>query len=292
MSIQQIKKSQITRCFNRAASTYDEVAIIQRCTTKEILRRLEMIKLSPTYILDVGCGTGYGMQLLEKQYPAATVIGLDISPVMLRQAYAKKRWWKKRALVLADAFEIPIRDASIDLIYANFLLPFCDDLATLLSTWYRLLKPGGLLMFTTLGPDTFKELRHSWAEVDNNMHVQSFLDMHDIGDLLLETQFLDPVIDISFFTLTYPTIAAMVKDFKQQGIHNFDAHRINHLCGKKRFQHFSQAYAKYKNANNALPLTCEVIYGHAWRLKHESAVTHKSEVITISANKIGRIINK
>jgi malonyl-CoA O-methyltransferase len=186
---------------------------------------------------------------------------------MLKMAAKKQSWFGKRAdFVCAEASQLPFADACCDLIYASLVLQWCEDLDATLLEWRRLLKPHGLLLFSTLGPDTLKELRAAWSEVDEFNHVNRFLDMHDVGDALIRAGFVEPVLDVEHLTLTYGDAPSLMRDLKRIGAHNVTAGRRRGLMGSGRLAAFTTAYERFRR-DGRLPATYEVVYGTAWAPK-------------------------
>ena len=257
----------VQHSFERAASTYDRVAILQYEVGSRMLERLDLIRISPQTIIDVGCGTGIVTTTLLKKYRKANVLGLDIAPAMLRIARKRAPWphklMRKLACICADAQSLPLANASCDMVISNLMLPWCNDPDSVFHEFRRVLTPGGLLLFSTLGPDTLKELRRSWAAVDAYQHVNAFIDMHDIGDALIRVGLAEPVMDVELITLTYSDVATLMQDLKQSGAHNVLAGRPPGLMGKDRLQAMYKAYEQFRQ-NGVLPATYEIVYGHAW----------------------------
>lgn len=253
--------------FERAAVQYDAAAVLQREISKRLLERLEYIKLQPQRILDLGAGTGLSLSGLCQRYPAAHVYALDIARNMLLEARKKQTWlqrWRRPVqFITADAEALPLADASIDLLFSNLTLQWCVELQRTFDEFRRVIKPGGLLMFTTFGPDTLKELRDCWSQVDGYTHVNRFIDMHDIGDALVRSHFAEPVMDMEMITMTYTDVASIMQDLKTIGAHNVTRGRARNLTGKGKLQQLVASYEQFRN-NGVLPVSYEVIYGHAW----------------------------
>ncbi len=278
-------KAQVQATFNRAADSYDGAAIVQLEVCKRLLERLDYIKIKPQIILDLGTGTGQGVQGLAEQYPEAGLIAMDLAPRMLhkcRQRLKPSGLTDKlrRAIranryhyVCADAERLPLPDASVDLIFSNLTIQWCTDLVQLFQEFRRVLKPGGLLLFTTFGTDTLKELRASWAAVSDKVHVNEFTDMHDIGDILYNVQTENPVMDSERIVLNYPSVKKIMLDLKAVGAHNQNRGRETALTGKQRFKAMLEQYEQFKTADG-YPLTYEVVYGHAWNPKTPLQNTH------------------
>ncbi len=264
----QLDKRLIRESFDRAASSYDEVAILQSEIGQRLLERLDLIKLEPQRIIDVGAGTGHLSHALAKRYKGCEVISLDLAPAMLKQARQRQglvdRWFGKQRFLCGDAEHLPLADNSIDMVFSNFAIQWCPDLDQAFTEFQRVLKPGGLLLFTTFGPDTLKELRQAWRAVDDAVHVNSFIDMHDIGDALLRATLSDPVMDTERLTLTYKDGMAVMRDLKAMGAHNVTSGRHHGLTGKQKLRQMLNAYEQFRNGDGQLPATYEVVYGHAW----------------------------
>ncbi|NJN45760.1 MAG: malonyl-ACP O-methyltransferase BioC [Candidatus Competibacteraceae bacterium] len=259
----QLDKTLIRQSFERAAPGYDEVAVLQREVSNRLVERLNWVRLEPTMIVDIGCGTGVATLALLKKYRKAEVMGLDIAAAMLAIARKRTPWLRKLHCVCADAEALPLDDASCDLVFSNLTLQWCalDDV---LRECRRVLKPGGLLMFSTLGPDTLIELRRSWAAADAHNHVNAFIDMHDVGDALMRAELLEPVVDVEHINLTYRDVSTLMRDLKTLGAHNISAGRSQGLTGKGRLRAMRAAYEQFRQPDGLLPATYEVVYGHAW----------------------------
>ncbi|MDA1107288.1 MAG: malonyl-ACP O-methyltransferase BioC [Proteobacteria bacterium] len=264
----QLDKRLLQSAFNRAARGYDDAALLQREVGMRMLERLDLMRLNPALIVDAGAGTGLHTRALARRYKNATVLALDIAVDMLREAQRQTLFWhrwfdRRRPFVCGDIDALPLRDASVDMIFSNLTLQWCNDPDRTLGELRRVLKPGGLLMFSTFGPDTLKELRASWAHVDEHNHVNAFLDMHDVGDALVRARFVSPVMDVERYTLTYPDVYALMRDLKAIGAHNVTAGRAHGLTGKGRLRALSEAYDIWRQ-DGVLPASYEVVYGHAW----------------------------
>jgi malonyl-CoA O-methyltransferase len=265
-----IDKRDVRRSFENAAKAYDQAAVLQREVADRLVERLEVVRLQPGRILDAGAGTGYGSIELARRYPKARVIALDLSLGMASHSRARFSFWQRRlkghGFVCADVERLPLADASIDLVYSNLALQWCN-LEAVFAECRRVLRPGGLLVFTTFGPDTLAELRASWAAADGNVHVNAFLDMHDVGDALVRARFAAPVMDVERLTVTYEKAVDLLKDLKTIGAHNVNAGRPRGLTGQARLRAMVSAYEHYRH-DGRLPATYEVIYGHAWAPEH------------------------
>ncbi len=261
-----LDKRHLRAAFERAATTYDGVAVLQREIADRLLDRLDLMKSRPQAILDIGSGTGYCTRKLSERYRHARVLGIDIAQSMAAHARRHAGLWNrltgKQAFVCGDGERLPVATASVDMIVSSATLQWCNP-ETVFAEARRVLRPGGLLMFTTFGPDTLHELRASWRAVDDRPHVHGFLDMHDIGDMLVHAGFADPVMDVEHLTLTYGGVMEVMRDLKQLGAHNVVAARARGLTGKAKFEHFRRTYESMAQQGR-IPATYEVVYGQAW----------------------------
>ncbi len=254
---------QIRRAFGRAAASYEAHAVLQREVAARLLERLDLLKTPPARLLDAGCGPGHTAALLRKRYRHAEVIALDFALPMLKQARRHRGWWKPYHRVCADVAALPLAECSVDLLFCNLCLQWCEDLTRVFNEFRRVLRPGGLLLISTFGQDTLHELRSAWASVDAKPHISPFIDIQGIGNALMAAGFRDPVLDTEHFTLTYPDAQNLMQDLKAIGANNANAARSRGLTGKSRLQQVYDAY-EYWRHEGRLPATYEVIYAHAF----------------------------
>jgi malonyl-CoA O-methyltransferase len=254
--------SWVRRSFDRASLTYDAAAVLQAEVRELLLERLDLTRLEPRVVLDVGTATGHAARALKRRYPRARVIAADSSRQMLRIASRRRSWLRPFTLVCADAVRLPLPDASVDLVFSNLLLPWCDADA-LFAELRRVLAPRGLLTLTGLGPDTLKELRAAWAQVDSHIRVGNFIDMHDVGDALVRAGFAAPVLDVERYTLSYTDVHRLAADLKAMGTRNAAAGRLKGLTSPRRFAAMQAAYEAHREAGRILA-TCEVVFAQAW----------------------------
>jgi len=268
---QFLDQRQVRRNFARAASTYDQVAVLQREIGRRMLERLDYVRLEPQRVLDLGCGTGASLTALHERYPQAAVIGVDLSEAMLRigqKQRSRLRWLlpflpgRRPALLAADAAALPFKPQSIGLLWSNLLLHWLDDPLLGFREAHRLLEVEGLLMFSTFGPDTLKELRASFG--DGYPHTQRFTDMHDYGDMLVACGFADLVMDAEVLTITYTSFDHLLCDLRQSGSGCAMRARRHGLMGRSAWAAARAAYDQLAR-DGRLPATVEVVYGHAWK---------------------------
>lgn len=258
-----LERALVRRSFDRASEGYDRAAVLQSEVRKLLLERLELVRLEPAVVVDIGCGTGHASRALKRRYPRARVIALDLSAAMLHAAQRQQGLFRRFQRVCADAARLPLTDASVDLLYCNLVLQWCSDPDTVFGEFRRVLKPHGLLTFSSFGPDTLMELRNAWGAVDEHTHVNQFLDMHDVGDALVRAGLAEPVLDVERFTLTYDDTLALMRDLKAIGAHNVTAGRPMGLTGRGSLARMSAAYEAFRRGGK-LPATYEVVFGQAW----------------------------
>ena len=228
-----------------------------------LLDRLDFVKLEPKVILDLGAGTGHASRALKERYPRAQVVALDLAQGMLTEAKRRIGWLRRFERVCADAGLLPLKDRSVDLVVSNLMLQWCDPPDTVLGEVRRILKPGGLFTFTSLGPDTLRELRMAWSSVDDRPHVHRFIDMHDLGDALVRAGLAEPVLDVENFTLTYQDARTLMRELKAIGARNAAQQRSSGLTGRSALRSLERAYEQFRQ-EGVLPATYEVVYGQAW----------------------------
>ncbi len=248
--------------FQLAATTYKKSAVVQKEIGTRLMERLQYFKIQPEHILDLGAGPGVFTLGLKKMYPKASVIAFDISINMLKQIRYRLRRYKQS--IAGDMVALPFADNQFDFVFANQVLHWASDLSACLGEIRRVLKPGGLLLFSSLGPDTFKEIRESWALVDDYGHANEFMDMHLLGDALMRSQFMDVVVDMEYLTTRYRGVVELVRDLKAQGVKNTHQQKAPGLTSPRRWRAFVKAYEHYRDEEALLPLTYEVVYGQAW----------------------------
>ena len=257
-------KNATRQYFEKLASNYDAAAFLQLEIAKRMGERLDYIKHQPKVVLDAGCGTGFITKDLLKRYPKSQVLALDIALNMTRKTKALGGWLRKPKLICADAEAMPLKPESDDLVVSNLMIQWSNDLNKMFAGFHSVLAPNGLLLFSTFGADTLKEMKESWASVDETLHTNAFVDMHEIGDALLKAGFINPVTDMELITMTYSNVGQLMKDIKQIGASNTESNSSKGLMGKQKLKAFEQAYEQFKTADGLYPASWEIIYGHAW----------------------------
>jgi malonyl-CoA O-methyltransferase len=266
-----VDRQHVGRRFARVAATYGEGDFFAREVDRRMQERLDFVKVEPKRILDLGCSRGGSFPGLTARYPEAELIGLDVAPAMLAAGRTPRPGWQRwlgigknaePIRLAADAANLPLKSRSTAIVWSNMLLHWLDDPIPALAEAYRVLEVGGLLMFSTLGPDTLKELRAAFA--DGYAHTQRFADMHDLGDMLVGCGFADPVMDMEVITLTYDDLDAMFAELRAAGSSCAMKARRHGMTGRKSWESGKAAYEAMRK-DGRLPATFEVIYGHAWK---------------------------
>ena len=265
-----------------------EGAEILHVVADRLLERLNFIHLNPLRIVDFGSKTGYTTKALLKRYKKSDVISLDFSISLLNRSKDNFQRYLPKMLV-AEYTLLPFMDQSINLIFSNLTFQWSLDLQKTLQECRRILRPGGLLLFSTVGLDTLKELRMSFS--DKKRHVHPFYDMHDIGDILTHLNFIDPVMDMEHLTVHYSSVHQLMTDLKSIGAHNAAQDRSRGLMGKSQWLQMLKAYEKWRDENYAIPATIEVIYGHAFGPKVTFPQRYQEQEVFIPLNHIKRMEN-
>ena len=259
----------IRRAFSRSATGYEAAATLQREIESRLLESLDYLDdRAPQVALDVGSGPAHAAAAMRRRWPKAQVVALDLALPMLRESRKRTAWWKRAAggdfaRVCADATALPLAEGSVDVLFANLCLPWVEDLPAAFAGFRRVLKPGGLLLCSTFGPDTLVELREAFAAADDAPHVNPFASIAQFGDALIAAGFRDPVLDRDLFVSNYTDLPALMRALRAMGATNALRARRPTLTGRARFAAASAAYEKLRR-EAGLPATWEAIYAHAW----------------------------
>jgi malonyl-CoA O-methyltransferase len=254
----------VALAFDRASSSYDAAAALQQRVRTELIDRLDALKAEPTSILDLGAGTGHASRALKRRFPGSIVIAVDIARGMLELAKHQSRWLRRFERVRADAYALPFRDGSFDLVFSSLMLQWCDDLDAVFAEIARVLKPGGALVFSTFGPDTLHELRESWTASDApGNHVNHFFDAPALGTALMHAGLAEPVLDVDRIVTGYDDVLTLMRELKAIGAHNTTRGRPRGLMGRQRLAAMTLAYETLRR-DGKLPATWEVINVVCW----------------------------
>ncbi|GJG99313.1 methyltransferase domain-containing protein [Paraburkholderia terrae] len=278
----------LRKIFDRRAASFNDVAFLPREIAQRMRERLDYIKVNPAQVLDAGCGAGDDLPALRERFPEAPVFGTDLSRAMLARAVqhdATDTSWRRflpaslgRALgsrgprfAQADFSALPFASGAFEFIWSNLALHWHSRPDLVFPEWQRVLKVNGLLMFSTLGPDTLKELRGAYAEIEaahgvnTHKHVIDFVDMHDLGDMLVESGFEIPVMDQETLTITYKSPESLLADVRRWGAYPFRREASPGGASRRMQKALLAALEARRRADGTIPLTFEVIYGHAWK---------------------------
>jgi malonyl-CoA O-methyltransferase len=266
----QLDRQLVRRRFGQSAATADKADFLAREVSRRMAERLDYIRLAPQRILDLGCGTGRDLPGFAERYPQAERIGIDFAAPLLAAGqqyggFLQRLFSKHKAprLLCADAEALPLQRASVQMVWSNLMLNWFHEPMPALREMHRVLAVDGLLMFSTLGPDTLRELR-SALPMESGERVHRFIDMHDLGDCLLNAGFAEPVMDMEVITLTYNDLDTLLQELQQAGATNASTARPRGLSGKNDWQSARQAYERLRK-DGRLPATFEIVYGHAWK---------------------------
>ncbi|HET7810228.1 MAG TPA: malonyl-ACP O-methyltransferase BioC [Steroidobacteraceae bacterium] len=254
----------VAHAFDRASASYDAAAALQERVRNELLARLDELQVTPQSILDLGAGTGHATRALKRRFPRAQVVAVDIAPGMLERARHQSRWLRRFERVRADAYALPFAGGAFDLVFSSLMLQWCDDLDAVFAEIARVLKPGGLLLFSTFGPGTLGELRDAWAASgDARNHVNHFFDPHALGSALMQASLAEPVLDVDRIVSGYGDVMDLMRELKAIGAHNVTGGRARGLTGRQRLAAMTRAYETLRR-DGKLPATWEVIHASAW----------------------------
>jgi malonyl-CoA O-methyltransferase len=246
-------KARIRQSFERAASSYDGAAEIQRRICTQLAEDLPAIM--PARLLDAGCGTGFAQADLQARFPDAHRVGLDLSPAMLQRVSTPC------CRIAGDLEHLPLADASLDLYWSSLAVQWCD-LATALSEAHRTLRPAGLVALASLGPATFHELRHAFADVDNYRHTLSFHGPDEIWKIALGIEFSTVNIKKGTKVSHYPDFKTLLRAVKAIGANQLGDGRRPSLMSRAAYGRAEAAYEQLRTSIG-LPLTYDVIYLYA-----------------------------
>ncbi|MET3108898.1 malonyl-CoA O-methyltransferase [Oxalobacteraceae bacterium GrIS 2.11] len=259
-----------------------ESDFIYREIAARMFERLQLVRLEPKRALDVGCGRGADLDVLQNNYPDAQILGLDGSSQVLQQALkqpdasgllkrslfswmrGKDSMSKKMDLICADFCHIPLSEEVVDLVWSNMALHWHSEPDQVFKEWRRILRANGLLMFSCFGPDTLKEIRQAFDAADQAPHTLPFVDMHDFGDMLVKAGFATPVMDMEVITLTYTSVDKLLSEVRATGGNPLETRRKS-LMGKDAWARARDKLERMRNADGRIPLTLEIIYGHAFK---------------------------
>lgn len=278
-----LRRKDVRRSFDRAAETFDSTDFVHRHVADGLLERLQPMRLEAKTVLDLGSATGQRSRQLASTFRRARVVSVDISAMMLGVGRANRGRFSRVREVQADALQLPFADRSVDLVFANLLLPWIDDIPRCFGEISRVLRREGLFLFSTLGPDSLAELRSAWRTVDGYQHVNAFGDMHDIGDALVRARLLDPVLDVDYLNVSYQEPEKLFADLTVVGARNALRLRPPGLTGRGKFAAFRERLWDAAG-DGGLELKLEIVFGHCWG----SGTQQKPGEYRVDVGRIGR----
>lgn len=273
-----ISKRHVAKSFSQSADQFEKHAFFHHEIAERLLERLELMNSKPKAILDAGCGTGFCTRALKNKFPKSNIVGVDLAEGMIEHALKKQPFFKKNEYKVADIESLPFSTNSFELVFSNLALLWLENPENGLAELNRVLKPGGLIIFSTLGPESLLELRESWLRIDSNIHINHFADMQVMGDAVHKSGFENTVMDRDVLTLKYKTLKGMMTDIKLSGAHNMHRARSKGLMGRKAFEKLVKYYDELRLEDGGLPATFEVVYGHAWKKKEVQEEYHTYRV--------------
>ena len=260
-----LDQRQVRRGFDRAAASFDAAAALPAEVRTRLLGSLDYLDDTvPAVVLDLGSGTGHAAAAMKKRWPKSQVLALDLSLPMLRESRRQAGWWRPFPRLCADARALPLADGSVDLVFANLSLAWMENLPGVFAGLRRVLRPGGLLLCSSFGPETLGELQAAFTGEHEPPQPIPLLPIAGFGDAMVAAGFRDPVLDRDLFTLTWPDLRALLRELRATGMGNALARRRRGLTGRGRFAAASAACEALRDEQGRLPSTWEVIYAHAW----------------------------
>ncbi len=264
-----IDQQAVKKRWHKVQRYYAEHNQLQIEIAKRLAARLPYMKIAPKVIVDLAAREKTTQALLQQHYPNAQIITLPFGEPL-------------------DKF--PIETASVDLVFANLALHWSADMFKTLAECRRILKKDGLLLFSTVGPDTLKELHTAFLTAEEKWHVHAFMDMHHIGDELVRLQFFEPVMDMEILQLRYESLRDLFEDLKNSGTANAWPARSRGLQGKVAWQKMLAHYASLQQ-DNLYPVTIECVYGQAWVAGPRLAVLNNNNEATFSLDDL-QVLNR
>lgn len=271
------------RGFDAAAHSFDGARFVHDETRTRLLARLDLVRLVPRTIVDLGCATGHTAQALAARYADARVLAVDSSVSMLSAARSAA---PSSFVVGGDAERLPVRDGAVELVFANLILPWCDPQAMFVEA-ARVLRADGLFLFATLGPDSLQEVRRAWSGIDKEIHVHAAFDMHDLGDLALAAGLAEPVLDVDRLEVTYVELRDLVRDLRACGAMNVAAGRRRGLTGARRWQAFERRLTDARR-DGRFAVTMELVLGQAWGRGAPRKRGAPPNEVAVAVERIGR----
>ncbi len=276
--------TQVRRAFSRASATYSGAAALQRDVEARLLESLEYLDdRVPDVVLDVGSGPAHAAIEMHTRWPKSRVVAVDLALPMLQQAPVRSGWRDRLGLqrplarVCADLRQLPFADNSVDVLFSNLCLQWVEDLPAAFAGFRRVLKPDGLLLCSTFGPQTLIELRESFGHADEAPHISPFASIAEFGDALMRAGFRNPVLDRDLDVHGHPDMTALMRELRAIGATNALQQRRRALTGRARFAAAAAHYEQFRGADGLLPASWETITAMAWSPAHGAPIRDGGE---------------
>lgn len=255
----------VRRAFARAGDGDPEFERVVRAARDVLVERLDVIRIAPRRILDLGAGTGVAARALARRYRAADIVSADpVAGLLHRARSLAPRWFSKHRYVVAEAERLPLSSGSLDLIVSNLAMPWFDPASAALAECLRTLRPGGLFLLSTLGPDTLKELADAWPDRDDPRRIHPFPDMHELGDAMVHAGFADVVMDAQRTRFEVSDFRGLCRILSRSAGSGVLAARRRGLSGPAIFRSAATRYELLRRSGGSLPVSVEFVFGHAW----------------------------
>jgi len=299
--IQPLGIHQVRRAFVKSARTFADHSAVYDAVSARLMTRLDLLAIKPACVVDLGSRNGYQLQHLQERYPDAAVLGLDpgvgdaaegvvakpLAQASLWQGLMRRWQANKPIQIAADPHRIPLPDASVDLVVSNLLLPWCHSPHAVFSEVSRIMKPGGAFLFSSAGPDTLKEYRAIWAQLDAHLHVFGLIDMHDLGDAMLQAGLAAPVLDRENLNVDYPSLAALQDELRAVGASNIAIGRRPGLMGRDVLPALAKRLDEARLPDERFSVTLELVQGHAWKDQLSNQRHNSGDEIRVPLEQVG-----
>ena len=242
--------------FSAIADEYDRHAAVQREVASRLLDRLDGLAFRPDTILDLGCGTGHQARALHERFPKARILALDSSVQMCKQSRRQRGFWRRRFdMIAGDAETLPLADSSLDLVFASMTLEWCQEPERVLRALRRVVRPGGMLLMATTGPDTHRELGEMLTALPESIASGRVVHAMQLGDALVRAGFQEPVVDTDWLTSTHATPECVLEDLRGTG---------TTISRQVSTDSLSRHYQTHRTESGHYPLSWEIVYASAW----------------------------
>jgi malonyl-CoA O-methyltransferase len=246
---------------------------------RRMAERLSVIRLQPAQVVDWGSFLGASRAHLAQAYPQARMVAVeqDSSRCRATSAQLKQRWWNPWKAAVEVMTPDQLAPGQAQLLWSNMGLQGVLDPAETMSAWQQTLGVDGFLMFSTLGPGSLRQLAALYAREAWPVAHAPFVDMHDLGDMLVAAGFADPVMDQETITLTWASPQACLDELRTLG-GNVAAARQTGLRTPRWLDQLLGALARTADAQGRVAMDFEVVYGHAFKPLPRPRLASRTEV--------------